>query len=107
MNGLFVPLHFRVPFITLCGCAWTSFLSLDKGVPAVDSEPAPSVAIKMRKRTAEEIASIEHGLDLIDNVDPTPDRFKLRLRGIDDNDRQADLSDAADSNKTTSTKKCL
>jgi hypothetical protein len=73
----------------------------------VDSEPAPSVAIKMRKRTAEEIASIEHGLDLIDNVDPTHERFKLRLRGIDDNDRQADLSDAADSNKTTSTKKCI
>ena len=77
VNGLFVPLHFRVPFITLCGCLWTSYLSLDKGIPATDSEPSPRVAMKIRKRTAEEIKSIEHGLDLIDNVEP-PLQFKVR-----------------------------
>lgn len=104
INGLFVPLHFRVPFITLCGCLWTSFLSLDKGVPATDSEPTPRVAIKVRKRTAEEIKSIDHGLDLIDNVDPTP-QFKIRLRSLNDLDQSEPSKELATSTSKSSNQK--
>jgi len=38
INGLFVPVALRVPFMTLTGCGWTTFMSYTKGAPAADAD---------------------------------------------------------------------
>jgi len=38
LNGFLVPLWARVPFMTLCGCGWTSFMSYTRGAPSVDAD---------------------------------------------------------------------
>ena len=39
INGLFVPVWARVPFMNLCGCGWTCFMSYTKGAPDADADP--------------------------------------------------------------------
>lgn len=62
VNGMFMPVWARVPFITLCGCAWTSWLSLNKGAAVeaaetsepnamarAESPPATTKPVKLQK----------------------------------------------------------
>ena len=43
INGLFVPVWARVPFMNLCGCGWTCFMSYTKGAPDADADPISEI----------------------------------------------------------------
>jgi hypothetical protein len=44
INGLFMPLWARIPFMTLCGCGFTCFVSLTRGAPDPDADLASDAA---------------------------------------------------------------
>ena len=50
INGLFVPVWARVPFMNLCGCGWTSFMSYTKGAPDADADPIAAPPLPFAQR---------------------------------------------------------
>ena len=50
INGLFVPVWARVPFMNLCGCGWTSFISYTKGAPDADADPIAAPPLPFAQR---------------------------------------------------------
>jgi len=60
VNGLFVPVALRVPFMTLTGCGWTTFMSYTKGAPAADADarnPVEAAYAARRIPRAPEVAA--------------------------------------------------